>query len=803
MEKENTHNGNILSEATTQATMVSRTGLAEDWQNVVDKIIAEKGTTKNALIPILQSIQHEYNYLPEKALRYVCEKTDITPAQLTGVAGFYHQFRMEPAGQHIIKVCVGTACHVKGAGRVHDAFKRELKIEQGKTTDKSGQYTVSEVSCLGCCTLAPVVQIDDVTYGHVQPDQINQVLNDFEIQSKRKSKSLFRKPSGEEIKGEIRIGLGSCCVASGSGEIQKAVEEAVAGRNVNVKLKSVGCVGMCHQVPLVEVVPLSKNPILYSKVKAEDVPAIIDSHFKPESFLKRMELKVGKLIENIQNDEHWEGVQRYELDVRDKPVSQFLGKQIPIATEHRGEVNPLDIENYIATGGFTGYQNARKLKPGEISDLVSKSGLRGRGGGGFPTGSKWIAVDAQESDIKYLICNGDEGDPGAFMDRMLLESYPYRVIEGMMIGAYAVGATHCYFYIRAEYPLAVKRIREALTICKQKGYIGKGSPLNIEMEIYEGAGAFVCGEETALLKSIEGERGFPKARPPFPAQKGLWGKPTLVNNTETWAMVPFILRNGANRFTKIGSENSKGTKVFSLAGKIARGGLIEVPMGISIREIVEVIGGGVADGKQLKAVQIGGPSGGCIPHWLADTPVDFASLSKLGAMMGSGGLVVLDETDCMVDIARYFLSFTQAESCGKCTFCRIGTKRMLDIMERITEGKGKTEDLAELEKIAEWTFKGSLCNLGKTAPNPILTTLRYFRDEYEAHINGVCPTGKCKAMVKYTVNDKCIGCTLCSQKCPVDAIPFNPHQKHEINQELCIKCDSCVQVCPYEAIDVG
>ncbi len=770
--------------------------------NHIDQIIAEKGTARNALIPILQAIQNEYNYLPEEAMRYVCEKTDITPAQLTGVAGFYHQFRMEPAGEHIVKVCVGTACHVKGAGRVYDAFKRELKIDKDKSTDKSGQYTVSEVSCLGCCTLAPVVQIDDITYGHVQPDQINQVLNDFEIQSKRKSKSRFRKPTGEEIKGEIRIGLGSCCVASGSGEIQKAVEEAVSGRNVNVKLKPVGCVGMCHQVPLVEIVPLSKEPILYSKVKAEDVQGIIDTHFKPDGFLKKLEMKVGNLIDSLQTDEHWEGVERYALDVRDKPVSQFLGKQIPIATENRGDINPLDFDEYVKLGGFEAYNKTRAMKPAEVIDLVSNSGLKGRGGGGFPTGLKWKAVVAQKSDIKYLICNGDEGDPGAFMDRMLLESYPYRVIEGMMIGAYAVEASHCYFYIRAEYPLAVKRIREALQICKEKGIVGKDSPLHIEMEIYEGAGAFVCGEETALIKSIEGERGFPKARPPFPAQKGLWGKPTLVNNTETWAMLPFILKHGAERFRAIGSENSKGTKVFSLAGKIARGGLIEVPMGITMREIVEVIGGGVANGKKLKAVQIGGPSGGCIPHWLADTPVDFASLAKLGAMMGSGGLVVLDETDCMVDIARYFLSFTQEESCGKCTFCRVGTKRMLDIMEKITQGKGKTEDLAELEKIAEWTVKGSLCNLGKTAPNPILTTLRYFRDEYEAHIKGVCPTGGCKAMVKYTVNDKCIGCTLCAQKCPVKAIPFAPHEKHEIDQELCIKCDSCVQVCPYEAIDV-
>ena len=770
--------------------------------NNIDQIIAEKGTAKNSLIPILQAIQNEYNFLPEEALKYVCEKTDITPAQLIGVAGFYHQFRMEPAGEHIIKVCIGTACHVKGAGRVHDAFRRELKIDANKTTDKSGKYTVSEVSCLGCCTLAPVVQIDDVTYGHVQPDQINQVLNDYELQKNKKGKKLFRTPDGNEIKGEIRIGLGSCCVASGSGEIQQAVEEAVGSQGINVNLKHVGCVGMCHQVPLVEVVPAEGESILYAKVKPEDVKGIVNKHFEAPTFWSKMQQKLGTLIDTLQSDDHWEGVERYSIDVREKQVASFLGKQIPIATEFRGIINPIDIEEYISHGGFEGLKKALTMTPEKVISEVKNSGLRGRGGAGFPTGLKWETMAAQKSTVKYMICNGDEGDPGAFMDRMILESYPYRVIEGMLIAAYATGASEGHFYIRAEYPLAVKRIKEALEICYTKNILGDKSEFKINLKIYEGAGAFVCGEETALMASMEGQRGFPKVKPPFPAQKGLFDKPTLINNTETFAQLPYILRNGSEKFNSIGSDNSKGTKVFALAGKIARGGLIEVPMGITIREIIDEIGGGVANGKKLKAVQIGGPSGGCVPAELADTPIDFQSLAGVGAMMGSGGLVVLDETDCMVDIARYFLSFTQDESCGKCTFCRIGTKRMLDILTKITNGKGTHADLDELEKIAEWTEKGSLCNLGKTAPNPIKTTLQYFRDEYEAHINGVCPTGKCEAMITYSVNDNCIGCTKCVQKCPVDAIPFTPHEKHSINTELCIKCDSCVQVCPVDAIDV-
>jgi NADH-quinone oxidoreductase subunit F len=774
----------------------------------VDQIIEKKGREAKSVIPILQSIQTTFNYLPEEALKYVCEKTEITPEQIVGVASFYSQFRMQPVGEHIIKVCVGTACHVKGAGQVYDALRRHFNLTGHQETDASRKYTIEKVSCLGCCTLAPVVQIDEITYGHVASDMVKNVVADFERQSGMSGarKGLFRNVDGSEIQGEIRIGLGSCCVASGSEDVKKAVEETIADTGIQISLKNVGCVGMCHQVPLVEVIPHNGKPTLYAKVKPEEIQGIIAHHFKPLSTFGMLKSSVYKFFESVQTDTVWEGVKQYSIDAREKQVSDFLDRQIPIATQYRGIINPLDIEEYKAHEGFTAMKTVLfDLSPEDIVQTIKDSGLRGRGGAGFPTGVKWGLVAGNKSDVKYLIVNGDEGDPGAFMDRMLLESYPYRVIEGMVIGAKAVGATHGYFYIRAEYPLAVRRIRQALVYCREQNLIGDnimGSGFSFDVDIYEGAGAFVCGEESALMASIEGERGFPRIRPPFPATSGLWKKPTLINNTETFAQVPYIIREGSAKFSSIGSKTSKGTKVFALAGKINRGGLIEVPMGITVRQIVEEIGGGVQNGKKFKAVQIGGPSGGCVPAQLYDTPIDYESLLEVGAMMGSGGLVVLDEDDCMVDIARYFLAFTQNESCGKCTFCRIGTKRMLDILTKITTGKGTLKDLDELEYLASWTKKGSLCGLGKSAPNPILSTLKYFRDEYIAHINGKCPSGKCQSLIKYQINDLCIGCTKCAQKCPTDAILFKPHEKHEVILDLCIKCDACRQVCPVDAVEI-
>jgi len=773
----------------------------------VERIVEKRGKTADAAIPILQDIQKAFNYLPEQALEFVCSITEITPAAISGISTFYSQFRHQPAGRHMILVCVGTACHVKGAGLVYDAFRRELELVNGSDTDAEGLFTVGKVACLGCCTLAPVVKIDETTYGHVKPESVREVLDDFLSRKSGNGGIASQLAFDGEIQGEIRIGLGSCCVASGSSEVKAELDRTLAESHIPVHVKQVGCVGICNQVPILEIVKPGETSAYYAHIKPEEVKDIILKHFKPAGFLNRIKTKIFSSFEGIADEGEPRSYRRYLAEQRDTPMDGFLGPQLALATEHRGVIKPCDLEEYRRHGGFTALRSCLlEKKPSDVVAELESSGLRGRGGAGFPTGKKWSIVHHQDAPIKYVICNGDEGDPGAFMDRMLLESYPYRIIEGMMIAAYATGASHGIFYIRAEYPLAVERIREALQLCKEQGLIGDhvmGTGFSFHIRIFEGAGAFVCGEETALIASIEGKRGIPQMRPPYPAISGLWKSPTLVNNAETLALVPWILRNGAGAFSQIGTEGSKGTKVFALAGKINRGGLIEVPMGITIRQIIEEIGGGIPDGKRFKAVQIGGPSGGCIPASRADLTVDYESLSAAGAMMGSGGMVVLDEADCMVDIAHYFLSFTQDQSCGKCTFCRIGTRRMLEILNKIRSGKAVPADLDTLESLALSTQSGSLCGLGKTAPNPVLSTLRHFREEYLAHIQGHCPAGKCSALIRYHVTPDCIGCTKCAQRCPVEAIPFTPYQEHSIDNEKCIKCDICRQVCPVDAIKVN
>jgi NADH:ubiquinone oxidoreductase subunit F (NADH-binding)/NADH:ubiquinone oxidoreductase subunit E len=774
----------------------------------VDDTIDRVGTTAEKVLEILQAIQTHYGYLPQESLDRICEKTEITPAAITGISTFYDMFRHRPAGKHIIRVCVGTACHVKGAQQVYDAFLRYLKVAEGDDTDADGLFTVEKVACLGCCTLAPAVQIGDITYGHLTADSIQSVLADYlrHAEAPRSAKAASEAITAGEAQGEIRIGLGSCCIARGSGKLNDALRQALDETGIKATVKRVGCVGMCHQTPLLEIVLPSGRQFLYARVQPEDAKPIILRHFKVRSIGRKISTTVSKMLDDLLASGENEPVVRYPIDVRDKPVADFLDKQKHIASEYCGIIDPIDIDEYISCDGFKALDKCiHGLSPEQIIDNIRVSGLRGRGGAGFPAHMKWSAVFNAEAKTKYIVCNGDEGDPGAFMDRMLMESYPYRIIEGITIAAKVIGARQGYFYIRAEYPLATKRVATAIAMCKERGYLGDnilGSDFSFDIKIVPGAGAFVCGEETALLASIEGRRGMPRFRPPYPAQKGLWGAPTLINNVETYAMVGWIIRNGPEAFAALGTRTSKGTKVFALAGKVARGGLIEVPMGISIREVVEDIGGGIGGGLRFKAVQVGGPSGGCVPAKLGHIAVDYESLTQAGAIMGSGGLVVLDESDCMVDIARYFLEFTQNQSCGKCTFCRIGTRRMLDILERLCGGEGKDGDIEELEHLAMMVKQSSLCGLGKTAPNPVLSTIEYFRDEYESHIRKRCPTGKCKALIKYSVTDDCIGCTLCAQHCPVDAIEMKPYEKHEIDDEKCIRCDTCKRVCPENAIKV-
>jgi NADH-quinone oxidoreductase subunit F len=777
--------------------------------SAVDAIVADVGREQRLAIPLLQAVQAHYRYLPPAALEHLCEVTEITPAQVEGVATFYSQFRRMPVGRHLISVCHGTACHVAGAEKVTDAIRRHLHLEGEEDTDAEGLFTVQKVACLGCCSLAPVMRIDGRTYGHLTAETAPRMMGKFlRLDAHRPAGELptpVRRRGGERV-AEVRIGLGSCCMASGSSDVKERVDEALRVLGADVTVKCGACVGMCHRVPMVEFVGADGRRARYGNVVPGAVGGIVGEQVRPAGLLRRARAALRRASDLLTADAAWQPAQTYALDPASDPVRAFLAKQKEIVLEGRGEMDPVDVDEYLAHDGYRALERClRELSPEGVIDVVERSGLRGRGGAGYPAGLKWATVRRQPGAKKYIVMNGDEGDPGAFMDRMMLESYPHRVLEGLAIGAYAVGADEAFLYIRAEYPLAVERVREAIRQATERGYFGErvlGTDFRLRLTIMEGAGAFVCGEETGLIASLEGRRGMPRFRPPYPAQQGLWGRPTSVNNVETYANVPWIIRNGPEAFASIGTATSKGTKVFALAGKIVRGGLIEVPMGTTIGEIVEEIGGGIREGREFKAVQVGGPSGGCIPASLRDTRIDYEELKRLGAMMGSGGLVVMDDTACMVDMARFFLQFTQNESCGKCTFCRIGTKRMLEVLDRLCQGEAKGGDLERLEELAELVRRTSLCGLGQTAPNPVLTTLRYFRDEYEAHVEGRCPAHRCRALIRYTITDECFGCSLCAQNCPAGAIEARPYEQHEIDQNKCIRCGTCAAVCPAQAVEV-
>jgi NADH-quinone oxidoreductase subunit F len=582
----------------------------------------------------------------------------------------------------------------------------------------------------------------------------------------------------------VKVGLASCGVAAGAVPIYETLTEALAGQK-DVEIKKVGCIGLCYMEPIVEVERDGKS-IAYGKVDTAMAREIAESHVGRGEIVQR-----GVI-----------------LDPESKACeNERMDSQVRIVLRNSGLIDPEKIEEYIANEGYKALEKALSMTPLQVIDEVLASGLRGRGGAGFPTGLKWKFANGAKGDKKYFVCNADEGDPGAFMDRSVLESDPHSIIEGMAIGAYAIGSDEGIIYCRAEYPLAIKHLNVALDHAREKGFLGKnilGSGFSFDIHIKEGAGAFVCGEETAMIASIEGRRGMPRPRPPFPANSGVFGKPTNINNVETIANIPWILLNGAAKFAEYGIGKSRGTKVFALAGKIKKGGLAEVPMGMPLREVIFNVAGGIAENKKFKAVQLGGPSGGCIPESLLDTPVDYESINATGAIMGSGGMVVMDETTCIVDVAKFFLAFVQKESCGKCPFCRIGTKRMLEILERITEGKGVMEDLDTLLDLARQVKEGSLCGLGQTAPNPVLTTLKYFREEYEAHIRDKkCPAKVCTSLIHYVIDPAaCIGCTKCARNCPVSCIAGEVKKPHVIDDEKCIRCGQCKKVCPVGAISV-
>jgi NADH:ubiquinone oxidoreductase subunit F (NADH-binding)/(2Fe-2S) ferredoxin len=586
-------------------------------------------------------------------------------------------------------------------------------------------------------------------------------------------------------KKTIVISSGTCGQASGSLQIIDAVNQEleIKGLKDRVDVKVTGCHGFCQLEPNLIVYP---EEIFYKNLQPRDVPGIVETSILGDEI-------VSSLV--------FEDIKTAQRAIKQNEIP-FYKKQERLLTENNLRIDPTEIEDYIALDGYLALANALFNMTSEavIAEIIS-AGLRGRGGAGFPTGRKWDICRKVESDTKYIICNADEGDPGAYMDRSLLEGNPHSVIEGMIIGAYAIGAQEGYIYVRMEYPLAVQHVHLALEEARKFGFLGEsilGSEFAFDIHLIEGAGAFVSGEETSLMASIEGKRAFPRQRPPFPAQEGLWGKPTNINNVETWANVPLILRKGADWYAKIGTRRSKGTKIFSLVGKINNTGLVEVPMGITLREIVYDIGGGIQDNKKFKAIQTGGPSGGCIPAEKLDLPVDYDTLAKAGSIMGSGGMIIMDEDTCMVDVARYFLHFTQEESCGKCVPCRIGTKQLVEILNRVAEGKGKDGDLEKMEYLSKTIKTGSLCGLGQTAPNPVLTTLQYFRKEYESHIKSkTCAALVCKGLIAYTIDpDKCVGCLLCLKNCPVDAISGERKKVHVIDQDLCIKCGACLDVCP-------
>jgi NADH-quinone oxidoreductase subunit F len=783
--------------------------------SAVEEILQRYPNDSTSLIMVLQDIQSELRFIPEEAINTVARKLDVPRSCIYSVASFYKALSLEERGKHQIDVCMGTACHVRGAGLLVDQLSNELKIRPGETTPDK-EFTVTTVNCVGACAIGPVVVIDGEYYGDMTPGRLPRtvkkccsgegVCKGSQPEAvKTEEAPAQRLRSGKELEqvreavlkerpldtAGILVCAGPGCVANGSLKLAEALKQGIdeAGAQVDVKLmvKKTGCHGFCEMGPLVVFHP---EGTCYTKVKEKDVEEIVEKTVLSGEVIDRL------LYQSPDSEERIEKFQEIP----------FYARQRKNVLHDIGTIDPEEIRDYIAVGGYNALAKAlEKMKPDQVIDEVERSGLRGCGGGGFSTGRKWRTCVKAEGDVRYLICNGDEGDPGAFMDRIIMEGNPHAVLEGMLIGAYAINAKEGYIYVRGEYPLAVIRLEKAIAVARQWGLLGDhilGTDFSFDIKISRGGGSFVCGESTALMQSIAGKVGEPRAKYVRSVERGLFDKPTVLNNVETFANVPAIITDGADKFSALGTEKSKGTKAFALVGKVNNTGLIEVPMGTTLREIIFGIGGGIRGGKKFKAVQTGGPSGGCLPEEKLDLSVDFDSLTSEGAMMGSGGMIVMDEATCMVDVARYFTNFLCEESCGKCAACRLGLTYLKEILERVCAGRGRPEDIPQMEKLFNVLDDGSLCGLGKSAANPVRSTLKFFRAEYEAHINEKkCPAGVCRALITYFVDeDKCTGCLLCKKACPHEAISGEKEKPHVIDESKCDRCGICVAACKFDSI---
>lgn len=692
-----------------------------------------------------------------------------------------------------VRITVGSATceNAAGAAAIYKRFAELIKRH-----NCASEVVLGRVGCAGRCDMEPLVTVLSakeipVKYIKMTPEKVDEVFEKHilkgEVLEQYTMCNLLGMNSAKRV---ITLCSGARCAQKNSAAVETALNKALKLHDLTktVRITHSACQGMCEHGPIAYVYP---DAVTYHRLTPEAIEKIVEEHFVKGNVVKESTWNDNRLANRffpIFGDIH------------------FFGKQLRITLRNCGVIDPESLDEYLAVRGYEALAHViTNMQPEEIVNAITLSGLRGRGGAGFPTGLKWKMGAAAKASQKYIICNADEGDPGAFMDRSTIEGDPHTIIEGMLIGARAIGATAGYIYIRAEYQLAIKRLQQALAAARKAKLLGKdilGTNWDFDIELRLGAGAFVCGEESALIKSIEGERGMPSPRPPYPTQKGLWGCPTVINNVETFANIPVIVLDGPEWFRSLGSEKSKGTKVFALAGKVNNNGLVEVPMGTTLREVVYDIGGGIAAGKEFKAVQTGGPAGGCLPASELDTPIDYDSLAEAGSIMGSGGMIVIDNDSCIVDVAKFFLEFTQSESCGKCTPCREGTKRMLEILQRICGGKGEPGDIDKLLRLADTIKKTSLCGLGQAAPNPVISTIKHFRDEYEAHINERrCPAGSCKDLIRYEIiPENCIGCGACRRKCPVNCIDGKPKEVHFINQDACIKCGNCFTVCKFNAV---